>query len=71
MNKPMTLERFEYMKQIVAITNSCKLPAAFKADVLESALSELRALAEQELKRDMETYHATTDAQGGADHENQ
>lgn len=58
MNKPMSLERFEYMKQIIEITNACKLPAVFKADVLESALRQLRELADKELKRDMEAWQA-------------
>lgn len=56
--KSFILERYEYMKQIVAITNSCPLPSIFKADVLENALRELRGLADQELKRDIEAYQA-------------
>ena len=54
--KSLILERYEYMKQIVAITNACPLPSVFKADVLETALRQLRTLADEELKRDQEKY---------------
>lgn len=58
MNKPITLARHEYMQKIVDATNACPLPSVFKADVLESALRQLRELADKELKRDMEAYQA-------------
>ena len=70
MNKSMSLERYEYMKQIIEITNSCKLPSVFKADVLESALRQLRQLADEELKRDQEKYIKES-TEGGPANENQ
>ena len=54
--KTLILERYEYMKQIVGITNACPLPSVFKADVLETALRQLRTLADEELKRDQDKY---------------
>ena len=56
MNKPITVIRQEYLQEIVNATNSCALPSVFKADVLETALRQLRANADDELKRDMEAY---------------
>lgn len=67
--KSSIIERHEYMQQIVRITNACPLPSVFKADVLESALRQLRQLADEELKRDQLKY-ANESTEGGTANEN-
>jgi hypothetical protein len=71
MNKPLTVERQEYMRKLVEATNACPLPAVFKADVMDAALRKLREVADQELKRDMEAYAAEQAAQEPTDTEGQ
>lgn len=58
MGRPLTVERQEYMRQLVSVTNACPLPAVFKADVMDAALRKLREVADEELKRDMKAYAA-------------
>lgn len=55
--KTLTMMRQEYVQQIVDATNACRLPAVFKADVLEDALRQLRVIAERDLKRETEAYN--------------
>ena len=71
MGRPLTVERQEYMRQLVSVTNACPLPAVFKADVMDAALRKLREVADQELKRDMEAYAAEQAAQEATDTEGQ
>lgn len=56
MNKPITIERQEYMRKIVEVTNAAALPAFVKVGVLEQALKEMRKIEDNELKRDLNQY---------------
>jgi hypothetical protein len=58
-NKPITVERFEYMQKIVEATNAAELPAFVKVDVLKQTIAELSNFANTELKRDLESYRAS------------
>lgn len=71
MNKPLTVERQEYMRKLVEATNACPLPAVFKADIMDAALRKLRQVADQEMARDMEAYTAAQEAQEPTDTEDQ
>ena len=52
MDKPITIARREYIKNICDITNKSGLPSFVVVDVLEKILASARENAENELKRD-------------------
>ena len=56
MNKPLSVERHEYMQKIIQITNAAALPAFVKVGVLEQALKEMRKIEDKELKRYLNQY---------------
>lgn len=75
MEKPITVERQDYMRKIVEITNATALPAFVKVGVLEQALKEMRKIEDSELKRDLNQYmeakRAAQESTGGVTDENQ
>lgn len=67
MDRPITVERYMYMQALVSVSNNANLPAFVKADVLEMAASQMRSIAEEELKRDVAQYQQVQENNNGGD----
>lgn len=57
-NKPITVLRAEFIKDIVGTINASHLPAFIKVEVLERVLAQLRPQVDAELKRDTSAYES-------------
>lgn len=56
MTKPSTILRQEFVEKIVNLINGSDLPAFVLVDVVEELLQELRRLAAEQYKRDMQAW---------------
>ena len=56
MNKPITLVRDEFIKNIVELCNNSGLPFFVVEDVLKSLIQEIHIAAKQQLLEDTKAY---------------
>ena len=55
-NKPITLLRDEFIKDIVNLCNNCNLPFFVIEDVLKNITQEIHLAAKQQLEDDKKKY---------------
>ena len=71
MNKPITVARYEYMQNIVNVTNNAHIPAFIKVEVLKQAIELLKPVIDAELKRDMDSYYQSEEVSDNGRPQNQ
>ena len=59
MEKPITIKRAEFMQNMAQTINQSGLPAFVIADCMSMTLAEIKALADKQLKMDLETWEAS------------
>ena len=60
MNKPITLIRDEFIRNIVELCNNSELPLFVVEDVLKSLVQEIHVASLQQLEADKKQYEAQT-----------
>lgn len=66
MEKPLSIKREEFINSLIALINSCEMPAFVTANILASVTTEVNSLAQKQLEADREAWEKSMN-EGGKD----